>query len=166
MNKHIFKTSDESIELIPQTSEHAHEMFSVLNDSQLNEFTDDKPPESEEWLKDRFKKLESRVSPDYHQFWFNWVVRSIELNCLVGYIQSTVFKDNADMAWVISPSMQKKGYGYKAVILAIKQLREKGNNNFSCHIKPTNVASINLARKVGFTFSNKYEGVEEIWKLS
>ena len=60
--------------LEPQAVEHAAEMFQVLSDPAIYEF-ENSPPQSSAWLEERFKKLESRASPDGMQHWLNWVIR-------------------------------------------------------------------------------------------
>ena len=49
--------------LEPLVAAHAHEMFPVLSDPAIYEF-ENLPPISEEWLTERYQRLESRSSGD------------------------------------------------------------------------------------------------------
>lgn len=49
--------------LEPQVAAHADEMFVVLADPAIYEH-ENEPPASVEWLRERYRRLESRRSPD------------------------------------------------------------------------------------------------------
>jgi hypothetical protein len=89
--------------LEPQTVAHAEEMFEVLSDPAIYEF-ENEPPESLEWLRERYRKLETRRSADGTQHWLNWVIR-LPTSELAGYVQATVHPDGAlrsPTSWVAS----------------------------------------------------------------
>src|SRR5437667_5106706 len=79
--------------LEPQFAAHAREMFALLSDPAIYEF-ENAPPSSEEALATRFRKLETRQSPDGSQGWLNWVIR-MPSGGLAGYVQATVFGNGA-----------------------------------------------------------------------
>ena len=90
------------ITLEPQTVEHAEEMFAVLSDAAIYKY-ENEPPASVEWLRNRYRQLETRRSPDGNQQWLNWVVRLSDSK-LAGYVQATVGADgNCDIAWSHRP---------------------------------------------------------------
>jgi hypothetical protein len=74
--------------LEPQVEAHAAEMFAVLSDPAIYEFENESPP-SEARLAGRFRRLESRRSPDGRERWLNWVVR-LPSGELAGYVQAMV----------------------------------------------------------------------------
>src|SRR5215471_10097410 len=79
------------LSLEPQTAAHADEMFVVLSDPAIYEF-ENEPPASQEWLRQRFSRLESRRSSDGREQWLNWVIR-LPTAELAGYVQATVRDD-------------------------------------------------------------------------
>ena len=60
--------------LEPQTAAHAGEMFDVLSDPAIYEF-ENAPPPSRDWLRERFRRLESRRSSYVRDQWLNCVNR-------------------------------------------------------------------------------------------
>jgi RimJ/RimL family protein N-acetyltransferase len=107
--------------LEPQTVSHAREMFVVLSDTAIYEF-ENGPPQSEDWLFNRFKKLESRQSPDGTQIWLNWVIRLSDKE-LAGYVQATVFKNGSCyVAYELSSKYWRKGLGRSAVTAVLREL--------------------------------------------
>ncbi len=102
-----------AVTLEPQAAAHAAEMFVVLGDSAIYEF-ENEPPASLEWLRARFAKLESRVSPDGGEQWLNWVIR-VPTSELIGYVQATVRSGEADIAYELSSAYWGRGLGRQAV---------------------------------------------------
>jgi hypothetical protein len=60
--------------LEPLVAAHAEAMFAVLSDPALFRFIDGAPPASVHELRQRYARLESRMSPDGRQRWPNWVL--------------------------------------------------------------------------------------------
>ena len=81
-------------------------MVAVLSDPSLYEFTGGTPPTLEE-LAARYARQAVGHSPDGTEQWLNWVV--LLDTTPVGYVQATVVGDSAEIAWVISPSVQGRG---------------------------------------------------------
>ena len=86
-------------------------MVAVLSDPSLYEFTGGTPPTLEE-LTDRYTRQAVGHSPDGTEQWLNWVV--LLDSAPVGYVQATVVGDSAEIAWVISPSVQGRGLATEA----------------------------------------------------
>jgi ribosomal-protein-alanine N-acetyltransferase len=107
--------------LEPQVVSHAREMFMVLSDPAIYEF-ENSPPQSEDWLASRFKKLESRLSPDGKQRWLNWVVR-LSNKELAGYVQATVVDSGlCYVAYELASKYWRKGLGRSAVTAMLREL--------------------------------------------
>lgn len=62
------------VTLEPQVAAHAEEMFAVLSDPAIYTH-ENQPPPSLEWLRERFRRLETRRSADGRERWLNWVIR-------------------------------------------------------------------------------------------
>jgi [ribosomal protein S5]-alanine N-acetyltransferase len=137
--------------LEPQTVAHAEQMFVVLSDPAIYEY-ENKPPQSLEWLRERFAKLESRCSSDGKEQWLNWVVR-LPTSELVGYVQATVRADGrAAIAYELSSAHWGRGLARKAVQAMLTELAE----NYCVHrvtavLKRENRRSLRLLERLGFS---------------
>lgn len=162
----IKESADEEIRIIPQLEFHANEMFGLLKDQELNKYTDDEPPVSLSWLANRYKKLESRKSPDGTQFWLNWVIEKRESKRLIGFVQATVINYTATVAWVIGTPFHRNGYATRSARLMLAQLSHMGIRNYLCNIKKGHTASNKVASKLGFTSSKDMNDGEVVWKMA
>jgi RimJ/RimL family protein N-acetyltransferase len=143
--------------LEPQTASHAPEMFAVLSDPAIYEF-ENGPPQSEDWLANRFKKLESRQSPDGKQHWLNWVVR-LSNQELAGYVQATILENGlCYVAYELSSKYWRKGLGRSAVAAMLGELAANyqvstavavlKKENFRSHALLLNLGFGSAAKKV------------------
>jgi RimJ/RimL family protein N-acetyltransferase len=137
--------------LEPQVAGHAEEMFAVLRDPALYEF-ENEPPESLEWLRERFRKLESRRSADGREFWLNWVVR-VPGERAMGFVQATVYAGGwADVAYVFSSAHWGRGYASEAVEEVLEELAARwGVTRYEAVYKTANLRSRRLLDRLGFT---------------
>jgi len=109
--------------LEPLVAAHAEEMFSVLSDPLIYEF-ENEAPSSAEWLRNRYRKLETRQSADGNEQWLNWVVR-IHGAALIGYVQATVFRNStALVAFEFNSAYWGKGLAREAVEVLLQELAE------------------------------------------
>jgi RimJ/RimL family protein N-acetyltransferase len=107
--------------LEPQTAAHAPEMFVVLSDPAIYTY-ENQPPPCLEWLRARFKKLETRLSTDGSEQWLNWVLRLPTLE-LIGFVQATIRPDGAAaIAYELSSLYWGRGLGRHAVRAMISEL--------------------------------------------
>src|SRR3982074_1655547 len=99
-------------------------MFAVLSDPAIYEY-ENQPPQSVEWLRTRFTKLESRRSPDARERWLNWVIR-LPTSELIGYVQAAVREDaGAAIAYELSSAYWGRGLASEAVEAMIGELQER-----------------------------------------
>lgn len=152
------------LDLVPQKREHAKEMFALLADSEIHEYTGGYAPASFAEFEARFSRLESRISPDGKERWLNWVVVNRD-DYLTGYVQATVRDDKAILAWVTGTGWQRRGYGGEAARLAINWLKDSGCLKFEANISPENYKSRKLARSLGFVESGETQENEDVWIL-
>ncbi len=150
------------IVLEPQVAGHAAEMFDVLSDPAIYEF-ENAPPESRDLLADRFKRLESRVSPDGTEQWLNWVIR-LPTGTLAGYVQATVTRDGtAHIAYELSSRFWRQGIGSAAVAGMLAELTASyGVFNFVATLKERNYRSLGLLTRLGFERDGPGDGDEII----
>lgn len=136
--------------LEPQVADHADEMFAVLSDPAIYEF-ENEPPPTPEWLRERFRKLESRRSPDGREQWLNWVVR-VGTEGLAGYVQATVHPDgSASIAYELSSRFWGRGIGRRAVEAMISELAANYavRRLFAVAVRD-NARSLRLLDRLGF----------------
>lgn len=136
--------------LEPQTAAHAEEMFKVLSDPAIYEY-ENAPPQSLEWLRERFTKLETRRSRDGNEHWLNWVIR-LPTSDLVGYVQATVYPDGrAAIAYELASKFWHRGLGSDAVSAMIPALvQDYGVRQLTAVFKQANHRSRRLLERLGF----------------
>lgn len=139
----------DGLTLEPQVAAHAAALFPILRDPSLYVFTDDKEPVSEDWLRERFARLESRQSPDGSQRWLNWLVRNAHGEA-VGYVQATVIGRDAEIAYVLGRQYWQRGYGFAACRAVMTELSEAYEvTRITATLDRDNLASLALLRKLG-----------------
>jgi ribosomal-protein-alanine N-acetyltransferase len=139
--------------LEPQVAGHAEEMFAVLGDPAIYEH-ENEPPPSLEWLRDRFGRLESRLSADGREQWLNWVIR-LPTGELVGYVQATVRTDgSAAIAYVLASAWWGRGLARLAVETMIGELAASyGVERLVAVLRRENFRSLRLLRRLGFSLA-------------
>jgi RimJ/RimL family protein N-acetyltransferase len=136
--------------LEPQVAAHAEEMFAVLSDPAIYEH-ENEPPGSVDSLRERFRKLESRCSPDGSEQWLNWIIR-LRSSEPIGFVQATVMADStAVIAYVLNSKYWGHGFASDAVRAMIGELaigyRVAG---LGAILKKTNHRSLRLLERIGF----------------
>jgi RimJ/RimL family protein N-acetyltransferase len=140
--------------LEPQMASHARQMFVVLSDPAIYEF-ENSPPESEEWLVNRFKKLESRKSPDGKQAWLNWVVR-LPNQELAGDVQATSLESGmCYVAYELASMYWRQGLARSAVTAMLRELASNYQVSTAIAVlKKNNFRSHALLLNLGFDLAD------------
>lgn len=143
--------------LEPQTRDHAAEMFQVLSDPAIYEF-ENSAPESEEWLIERYSRLESRASSDGREKWLNWVVQ-LPGGPLAGYVQATVLPSAvALIAYELNSGYWRQGIGSDAVAAMLEELRVYYRvHRYVAVLKSSNFRSLRLLRRLRFDLADEQE---------
>lgn len=125
-------------------------MFAVLSDPAIYEF-ENAPPRSEDWLAERFAKLETRASADGGERWLNWVVRLPD-GALAGYVQATVLNSgSAFVAYELASRYWRQGIGSSAVEAMLGELKlQYSVREFIAVFKAKNYRSLALLQSLGF----------------
>jgi RimJ/RimL family protein N-acetyltransferase len=157
MTPRMFSIETELLTLEPQTVAHAAEMFMVLNDPAIYAY-ENEPPSSLEWLRERFAKLETRVSANGSQQWLNWVIR-LPTSELIGYVQATIFEEGrAAIAYELSSAYWGRGLGRHAVGAMISELvRRYGVRRLSAILVRENIRSRRLLERLDFSLASPDE---------
>src|SRR5438046_755888 len=148
------------IRLEPFEERHAEALFEGLKAEAIYRFIDERPPGSLAALRERYRRLQQRRSPDGSETWLNWAIWSLSGERYVGYVQATMRRDgSASIAYVIFPDAWRNGFATEAVSMMMKDLVEAyGANEFRAMVDKRNSASIALLRKLGFKAANEGNG--------
>ena len=140
--------------LEPQVTAHAEPMYALLQDPAIYRY-ENEPPQSVDWLRERFRRLESRKSANGSEQWLNWVVRLRDAE-LIGYVQATVcVASPAAIAYVFASAWWGHGYASEAVSAMMDELTgQYGVQTFSAVLKRGNSRSIRLLERLGFAVAN------------
>lgn len=143
-----------TLTLEPQVTAHADEMFGVLSDPAIYIY-ENEPPPSVEWLRERFRKLETRGSADGTEQWLNWVIR-LPTSALIGYVQATVEANGtATIAYVLSSPYWGRGLASEAVAAMIAELVAQYNvQHLFASLKQANQRSLRLLERMEFTLAS------------
>jgi [ribosomal protein S5]-alanine N-acetyltransferase len=144
--------TSERIKLEPFTAGHAAELFPALIHPRIYTYIPDLPPTSVAALAERYRRLESRSSPDGSQQWLNWAIRHSESQECIGYVQATVHAaGTADFAFVLAPPFWGRGLAYEASVAALASLfREFSVPSVFAAADRRNLRSIALLLRLGF----------------
>ena len=124
---------------------HAAELAPLLDDAALHEFTGGAPL-SAAALAARYARLAARRSPGGDQLWGNWVIRVRGTGAAAGTVQATLpTAGPAEVAWVVAPAAQGRGYASEAARSLVTALRQAGWTVVA-HIHPGHHASQRVAR--------------------
>ena len=143
-----------SLTLEPQIAAHAEQMFVALSDPAIYEY-ENRPPQSLEWLRQRFTRLESRRCSDGKEQWLNWVIR-LPTSELAGYVQATVHADGrAAIAYELSSAHWGRGLARQAVQALMTELAGYYHvKRFTAVLKRGNQRSLRLLERLGFALAS------------
>jgi len=139
--------------LEPLESSHAEELFPLLQDQDLYTYMEGGPPESIESLEKRYAFLSQKLSGDGKQYWLNWVPRHKDSRQCIGYFESSVEGDTANLAYFVFRDMQKKGYakeGMNEIMTFITA--HYPVKKFVIEMDTRNLPSVRLALSIGFSW--------------
>ena len=140
------------VRLEPLTVAHAEELFPLLADPQVYQYIQDLPPASISALIERFRRLESRYSPDGSQRWLNWAIRRLSDSQCVGFVQATIYPDHtAEFAFVLGARFWGLGFARDASLFALHTLfTEFAVKSVFATADQRNVRSSGLLKRLGF----------------
>ena len=141
-------------------------MAGLLDDDRLHEFTGGAPL-TRDGLRRQYALQAAGRSADGAASWLNWIVRRRTDHIAVGYIQATLpavpRPQTAALAWMIGLAFQGHGYAREAAAAAMRTLTAGGIRSFTARIHPEHVASIALARGLGFKPTSDWIAGEAVW---
>ncbi|MBL0148486.1 MAG: GNAT family N-acetyltransferase [Ideonella sp.] len=152
---HRLRAGDLSLE--PLMASHAEAMFEVLSDPAIYEY-ENEPPPSVHALRERYARLESRLSPDGQEIWLNWVVR-LGTGEAIGFVQATLRPDGqAAVAYELASDYWGRGLASQAVRAMLLELVERYQaRDLWAVLKRVNHRSQRLLQRAGFTLASPAE---------
>ena len=136
--------------LQPLVVAHAEVMFELLSDAEIYRYLDYPPPPSVDHLRNVYAKLEARRSPDGDEIWLNWVVRP-QGHPLVGYVQATISRRTAFVAYVLGRKYWGHGHARNAMQTMLEHLASAyGVDCCLATVEADNHRSIRLLERLGF----------------
>ena len=140
------------LRLVPLRVEHAEAMFPLLSDPRIYEFIQDEPPASLECLQERYRRHETRHSPDGTEQWLNWIIQPLESDACMGFIQATIHTNAAaDFAFVLGPFYWGRGLAHEAASSVLHALfTDYSISTLFAMADKRNVRSISLLTRLDF----------------
>ncbi len=153
--------------LVPLAVTDAAEMVGPLADPDLYRITGGTPPTLAD-LERRYRAQVAGRSPDGTETWRNWIVRLIEGEVTIGFVQATLTDagHTAEVAWVIGVPWQGHGYATEAARALVAHLVADGVETITAHVHPDHVASERVAAASGLIATDEIEDGERAWRLT
>ena len=151
--------------LSPMVQADAWDLYGILRDPALYQFTGNGPPASADDVRERIRLLQGRRSPEGDELWLNWTVSLRSSGQVVGYFQASVREKSASLAWVIGTPFQNRGYATEAGRRVVAWIRENLEiAHLWAAIHPNHKASCRVASSIGLRPSGEVtdEG-EQLW---
>ena len=152
------------LELEPLRVEHADEMVTVLADPALYAVIGGEPP-TRDALHDRYSR-QIAGPPGGGEAWLNWVARRRDTGEALGYVQSTVTGEEAELAWVVGTAHQRLGYAAEAAAAVAAALADAGARVLSAYVAPGHASSEGVARRLGLAPTRETRDGEVRWEAA
>lgn len=138
--------------LEPLVEAHAALLFASFADPLLYTYIPGDPPASIDALRERYRRLEKRASPDGAERWLNWAARLVDAPSYVGLFEATVHEDaTASLAYFVFSAHGRRGYGVEGAGEVVRHLFESHRvRAVRANIDTRNLASIRLVERLGF----------------
>lgn len=156
--------------LEPLRVEHADEMVDVLAPRELYAYYPEQDSPTLDELRATYTRQTRGHSQDGTQTWHNWIMRSRLTSEAIGFIQVTVTKDHAEIAWVVGVPWQGMGYASEAAG-AVRDACLRGDTGQTvvdvfCHIAPGHEKSERVARALGLHPTTRWHDGEIRWETA
>jgi [ribosomal protein S5]-alanine N-acetyltransferase len=141
--------------LEPLVAAHADELFVRLSDPRALLYIDNVPPSTVAGLRERYRRLESRRSPDGSEEWLNWAVMLD--GHAIGFVEATVRAGGRiAIAYGLGFNYWSHGFGTEAVRTMIDFLKTRyPGARFEATVDERNVASRRLLERIGLQITDR-----------
>lgn len=143
------------LQLRPQTGSHADAAFAAMQDDAIYQWISMSKPRDVRLLRESWKRLESRVSPNGAEAWPIWAVTTREQGTLVGRVDAVIDDDCVctNFGYYFFPEFWGRGFATEAITAAADHLLLQGVHRLAATVTVGNLASASVLRKAGFSFT-------------
>jgi RimJ/RimL family protein N-acetyltransferase len=146
------------LELQPLAADDADDLAALLDDPLVSEWLG---AEDAGGLRDRFAGWVGRRSADGSEEWLNWVARRRVDGRATGWVQATVRRDRAEVAYATLPARRRRGYTAEAVAAVVAWL---GARVVEAHVAEENLGSAAVAKAAGLRRTDEVDDGEVVWR--
>jgi RimJ/RimL family protein N-acetyltransferase len=138
--------------LEPLTAAHADALFEALQDGAIYTWISLEPPASLALLRERWARLESRITPDGREGRLNWAVRRALDGAYVGKCDVVVDMDDVatNVGYLFFPPFWGSGYAGEALAAIVEHLARHGIVRLLATVTAGNTASMRVLERAGF----------------
>lgn len=143
---------------------HADAFFAPMQDDALYQWISMNKPPSLEWLRARWQRNESRMSPDGQSAWLAWAVRRKSDGAYLGCVDADVNDslEAINFGYFFLPAHWGQGYASEAVAAATQHLIHHGVHRLMATVTTGNTASTRVLQKAGYVFNRILPGNDVI----
>jgi RimJ/RimL family protein N-acetyltransferase len=134
--------------LEPLSHLHADGLVAALGNPSVSSYLNAPDVTTVEALHARIDRLQ-RGAPD-GEVWINFAIRRVDDGAIVGRVEATRYGAWAEIAYLVGPAYQRRGYATEASRWLLSQLAASGVHEVWAAVHPDNVASCMLLARCGF----------------
>jgi len=152
------------LKLEPLGERHADEFFEPLQDDALYRWLSMDRPGSLQWLRDHWRGIESRLSPDQQTAWPTWALRRESDGVCVGRVDAeiTLALHASNIGYYLFPAFWGQGYATEAVVAVTRYLLGQEVCRLVATVTVGNFASERVLQKAGYRFTRILKGHDVI----
>lgn len=152
------------LKLSPLTESHADLAYPLFDDQRMYAWISLKKPLNIGLLRERWKRLESRLSPEKDEAWLSWFVSAHEDGRAIGCVDAAVDSESVaiNLGYYFFPREWGKGYATEAVSAVTKHLMLNGVSRIHATVTVGNAASVKVLKKIGFAYTRVIPGNDKV----
>lgn len=139
----------------PQMSTDADAAYPHLQNDALRQWISLYKPESVEALREKWKRSESRISPDGSEAWLSWFVTSKDHSSAMGCIDACIDKNKVavNFGYYFFVHAWGQGFATEAASVVAKHLLANGVEKLIATVTTGNSSSVRVLEKLGFRYT-------------
>lgn len=143
------------LNILPQMSTDADAAYVHLQDDALRQWISMRKPASLETLRQRWKRNETRLSPDGSEAWLQWFVTSKDGAGAIGSVDACIDNNNVatNFGYYFFVHVWGQGFATEAVSAVAQHLLSNGVVKLIATVTVGNVASVRVLEKLGFGYT-------------
>jgi RimJ/RimL family protein N-acetyltransferase len=150
--------------LEPLEGRHAEVFFSSLQDDAIYQWISMEKPTGLEPLREHWRSIETRLSPDHQYAWATWAVRRRADGVYLGRVDAEITDELevTNLGYYLFSPHWGHGYATEAVTAATQSLLTRGVRRLVATVTVGNKASARVLEKAGFAFARVLPGNDTI----